>query len=294
MPNRWLKASLLTSDRFNGVSFAAQSVFTRLLLIVDDHGRYDGRVPVLLSACDPLQTFARRCPQMSADGIQDWFKSVLAELEEADLVRFWGSMKGPFLLIPRFYERARSKSRFPEPPGELLAEQGCTHLLADARKCELSTSTSTSTSTVHDHGTRPRTTEGQKRSTGASHRSPSNGAPTSQTWEAYSVSYLQRYGTKPVRNATVNGQLAHLVGRLGAEEAPRVAAFFLTHNNAYYVKKGHPIGLLLQDAEKLRTEWATDRKITGLEARSAEEKDAVAEQVRRVSANLERTENETY
>jgi hypothetical protein len=84
-------------------------------------------------------------------------------------------------------------------------------------------------------------------------------APTAETWDAYSAAYEARYGVHPVRNATVNGQLANLVGQLGAEEAPQVAAFYVNHEDPFYLKKAHPVGLLLGDAQKLRMEWKTGR-----------------------------------
>ena len=95
---------------------------------------------------------------------------------------------------------------------------------------------------------------------------------TGPVWEAYSVAYENRYKAKPVRNAMVNGQLANLIKRVGAEETPHIAAFYLTHNNAFYVTKMHPIGLLLQDAEKLRTEWATNTQITATKAKQTDRK----------------------
>lgn len=76
-------------------------------------------------------------------------------------------------------------------------------------------------------------------------------------WEAYSKAYLARYGVEPVRNRTVNGQLANFVERIPADEAPEVAAFFVKHNNALYCNAQHPVTLLLRDAESLRTQWAT-------------------------------------
>jgi hypothetical protein len=94
-------------------------------------------------------------------------------------------------------------------------------------------------------------------------------SPTHAVWQAYAEAYERRYGTKPVRNASVNGKLARVVGRLG-EEAAEVAAFYLSHPAAFYATRGHPVGLLLLDAEKLRTEWATARPITGTEARQQE------------------------
>jgi hypothetical protein len=94
-------------------------------------------------------------------------------------------------------------------------------------------------------------------------------SPTHAVWQAYAEAYERRYGTKPIRNASVNGKLARVVQRLG-DEAPEVAAFFVTHPGAFYATRGHPVGLLLVDAEKLRTEWATARPITGTEARQQE------------------------
>ena len=93
---------------------------------------------------------------------------------------------------------------------------------------------------------------------------------TGETWDAYSDAYRKRYGTNPVRNATVSGQLAQFVKRIGIGESPHVARFFVFHNNNFYVQKMHTVGLLLADAEKLRTEWATGRVMTSVEARQTD------------------------
>lgn len=100
---------------------------------------------------------------------------------------------------------------------------------------------------------------------------------TVETWSAYSAAYQRRYGVEPVRNAKVNGQLAGLVDRLGASEAPMVAGFYLTHSGALYVRAKHPTNLLLQDAEGLRTEWLTGRKVTDTEARNADRTQATGD-----------------
>ncbi len=110
------------------------------------------------------------------------------------------------------------------------------------------------------------------------------------TWEAYSQAYITRYGVVPVRNQTVNSQLKQVAARLGALEAPLVAAFYLTHNNPYYVQRRHPANLLLQNAEGLRTEWATGVKATTSEAKNAEFKDNVIGQADRVLLNLKKRE----
>jgi hypothetical protein len=87
-------------------------------------------------------------------------------------------------------------------------------------------------------------------------------APTREVWEAYAAAYAERYGPQPVRNASVNGQLAMVVAKLGADEAPAVARFFVGHQHGLYVSAMHPVNLLLRDAERLRTEWATGRQVT--------------------------------
>jgi hypothetical protein len=98
---------------------------------------------------------------------------------------------------------------------------------------------------------------------------PKAEAPTGAVWQAYASAYRARYSVEPIRNAMVNGQLAQVVARLGAEAA-FVAEFYLTHKNRFYVEKMHPVGLLLQDAEKLRTEWATGRQVTATQAAQAD------------------------
>lgn len=100
---------------------------------------------------------------------------------------------------------------------------------------------------------------------------PSAQHPTSLVWHAYAMAYVARYGAEPVRNARVNGMLTQFLRRVDPAEAPDVAAFYVGHPGAFYAARGHPIGLLLLDAEKLRTEWLTGRPITATEARRNEQ-----------------------
>ena len=90
------------------------------------------------------------------------------------------------------------------------------------------------------------------------------------TWAAYANAYATRYGVEPLRNASVNGKVSQIVARLG-EHAPAVAEFFLGSNAAFYVQRGHAVGALLADAEKLYTEWATGRRTTAASARQSEQ-----------------------
>lgn len=90
---------------------------------------------------------------------------------------------------------------------------------------------------------------------------------TGPTWHAYATAYAERYGANPVWNASVAGGIAQLIKRVGAEDAPAIAAFYVGSNSRWYVEKGHSVPCMLNDAEKLRTEWATGKRVTGARAR---------------------------
>ncbi len=80
--------------------------------------------------------------------------------------------------------------------------------------------------------------------------------------------------------------LAKLVDRLGPEVAPHVAAFYVDHNRPFYVSERHPVELLLKDCTGLKTQWQTGVKATTGEAKNAERRDDVMEQVKRVTAMM--------
>ena len=101
---------------------------------------------------------------------------------------------------------------------------------------------------------------------------PDERTPGSIAFASYSQAYQLRYREKPVQNAKVNSIFKNLASRLSAEEAPKVAAFYVSHSNWNYVNSGHCPDLLLRDAEKLRTEWATGNRITTTGARQADRK----------------------
>jgi hypothetical protein len=95
-----------------------------------------------------------------------------------------------------------------------------------------------------------------------------------RTWHAYGLSYFYRYGVDPVRNATVNTQVQTFVKKVGQQEAPFIAGFFVASHSQFYVQRGHTFGNLTSDAEKLRTEWATGKTMTGTRARQIDQSQA--------------------
>lgn len=101
-------------------------------------------------------------------------------------------------------------------------------------------------------------------------KNPATSTETGELWIAYSTAYQRRYGAVPVRNAKVNGQLAQIVKRLGKDESPAVAAWYVASQNRFYVQKRHSVDCLLADCEGLRTEWATNTRVTETRAREAD------------------------
>jgi len=110
---------------------------------------------------------------------------------------------------------------------------------------------------------------------------------TVPTWTAYSEAYQRRYGAEPTRNGKGNGMLSKFLELVPAAEAPAIAKFYVEHNGRFYVQAMHPLRLLLPDAEKLRTEWLTGRRMTSTEAKGAEAGDSVRQQADRVGRLLE-------
>lgn len=100
-------------------------------------------------------------------------------------------------------------------------------------------------------------------------------APTAAVWDSYSRAFEKRYQVEPVRNATVNGLLAHFITRMPAADAPGVAEFYLLQNSAYYLKSGHSVKAMIGDAEKLHAGWSGGRTTaTASEARQQDQTQA--------------------
>jgi hypothetical protein len=91
------------------------------------------------------------------------------------------------------------------------------------------------------------------------------------TWEAYSQAYRRRYSIDPIRNAKVNGIIAKFTKRVPQLDAADVAAFYVGHNGRLYVQSKHCLDLLIRDAEKIYSDWATNRQTTETDARQKDE-----------------------
>ena len=98
---------------------------------------------------------------------------------------------------------------------------------------------------------------------------PARSGGGAEIWEAYREAYRGRYGVEPIRNATTNSQCASLAKRLGGA-AVEVVKFYLTHNDGFYLRNQHPIGVCLSQAESLHTQWQRGVAVTGSQVRQFE------------------------
>ena len=276
MPTRYLKPGICDSESIDKCSALAETLFYRLLVNVDDYGRLDARPAVVRAKCFPLK-----------DSINNNdTHELLKELQNNGLVIIYKSGDCVYLQMLKWDNNPRSKeSKCPQ------YNDSCMQMYTDVCNPHTNlpvTVTVTVTETVNrkpelkqkpeqetvipdgvENSTHP-----VKKISSIPKNKNKELSPSHETWQSYSDAYQKRYGVTPVRNATVNAQLSSFIKRIGFDESPHVAAFYVYHNNQFYVTKMHTVGLLLADAEKLRTEWATKTTVTQTQARQADETQA--------------------
>jgi hypothetical protein len=121
MPDRIVRAVILTSESVNKLSWAAEVFYRRLFSIVDDYGRYDARATLLRAHLYPL-----KIDRVSDVDVGKW----LTECVTAALVNVYQVSNQPYLEIAKFGQRVRAdKSKFPPPP---TSADICQQALSDA------------------------------------------------------------------------------------------------------------------------------------------------------------------
>lgn len=108
MPDRIVRAGILSSDPVNALSWAAEVFYRRLFSVVDDFGLYDGRHSMLRAHLYPV-----KLDRVSESDVGKW----LTECVNAGLVRLYPAKGQMFLQVLKFDQRARAKSsKWPLPP----------------------------------------------------------------------------------------------------------------------------------------------------------------------------------
>lgn len=105
MPTRMIREGVTTSEPLSAVSFEAECLFFRLLVVADDFGAFDGRPVIVRAKTMPLR-------DVTAAQIDSW----LRELAEQDLIVRYEVEGKPYVAIPKFKQRTRANSaKFPLP-----------------------------------------------------------------------------------------------------------------------------------------------------------------------------------
>lgn len=103
-----------------------------------------------------------------------------------------------------------------------------------------------------------------------------------KVWESFKNSYESRYKVEPVRNASINAKISQLAKRLGPDSI-EIVRFFVLHNEPFYLKNLHAIGLCLKDAESLHTQWKRGKAITSSDVRAFEKNNDLDAQLERLA-----------
>lgn len=107
MPDRILRADILTSARVNSLSWPAEVFYRRLMSIADDYGRYEADAQLLRSFLYP-----KKIDKVSDSDVIKW----LGEGSKAGLIRIYQVDNKDYLQIERFNQRLRAmRSKYPPP-----------------------------------------------------------------------------------------------------------------------------------------------------------------------------------
>lgn len=101
-------------------------------------------------------------------------------------------------------------------------------------------------------------------------------------WEEYANAYRLRYGVEPVKNITVNSKVSSLRKRMGVEVGIQIVKFYLSHNDGFYLKSTHSIGLCLRDCESLHTQMLRGKAITNTTVRQFEKTQGTLESLEHI------------
>lgn len=105
MPNRVIKEAITTSSRIDALSAHAEVLFYRLLVVADDFGYMDARLPIVKARCFPLKDYGN-------PSIEQW----LAELAANELIARYTVSGQPYLSINQWSQRLRiQQSKYPAP-----------------------------------------------------------------------------------------------------------------------------------------------------------------------------------
>ena len=104
MPTRYLKPGIRDSDPIDSLSPLAENLFYRLLVTVDDFGRYDARPSMIKAHCYPIKDSVTA----------DICAGLMAELQQASLIDLYSANGKACLQMRKWDNKPRAtESKFP-------------------------------------------------------------------------------------------------------------------------------------------------------------------------------------
>lgn len=134
MPVRLLREGILDSEAVNALSFEAEVFYRRLMSVVDDFGRFDGRPVVLRSRLYPL-----KLDTVAEADVARWAE----ECGRAGLVELYTVEGKPYVLFKKLGKPRATESKYPAPQApvnrhnaapEQASENVCAQVKADESK----------------------------------------------------------------------------------------------------------------------------------------------------------------
>jgi len=110
MPQRFLRPQIRQSKRWNRVGLLEQSLYVRLLTLVDDYARYEADPELIRSEAFPYgDELGNSYPVQTIE-------ASLRTLADKDLVLLYEKDGVKYLQLTRWKERPRTASKYPSPP----------------------------------------------------------------------------------------------------------------------------------------------------------------------------------
>ncbi len=131
MPSRLLRDGILDSEAVNKLKPPEEVFYRRLMSVVDDFGRFDGRPQVLRGRLYPL-----RIDDVREADISRW----IAACEKAGLIALYSHDGKPYILFGKLGSPRAKESKYPPPPpeierGQLASVNTCAQMKTDANEC---------------------------------------------------------------------------------------------------------------------------------------------------------------
>lgn len=107
MPDRIIRADILTSEPVNQLTWSAEVFYRRIMSVADDYGRLEGNLSLLRASLYPL-----KLDKVTNSDVAKW----IHECVEAGLLRIYMAGGKQYMEIPKFGQRLRAmRSKYPEP-----------------------------------------------------------------------------------------------------------------------------------------------------------------------------------